>query len=456
MPALEASLQRVFLSQSNYPGNPNPLSERPTRRLVKWFRSTFQREGPNQGEKVTPKKFSELVTFIYSAESQIDAVVLGDVATYLVSSGLMSPEHIEDSKKVISLVCDAQHRRKIFDVLRIGIGNPGERFKNRARSLAQLENLTEDFSNSKEAARIAHMLTLDGESCPPTRSVEGKKILRKSYEYTHEKTGYRDDVSFLFPEDVPQDKCEAAILQFQAVWRSLRLYQSDKKCTVLFVHAPNPLKKVRSCATMNEQPAMVVELSDDDYLGITAHETIHAVFGAESGHPHSNDFAEGCAMRLGKLFVPGSRTNTPSEHVASLLNQYRRTGEIARSNTGMLERAKQSGRQFAHWENDTAKYVYGYFLIDSVLQHSKFKILQDRAAKTTGRYWSFLHTINDAYNKVATEIYSQSDRKKQLLNRELIIASFVQAGFEEHEVKQIIFEAEKLIGQFANDLSASA
>lgn len=323
--------------------------------------------------------------------------------------------------------------------------------------ILKLLQITEPASNAIAAQQIVN-LTLGPNDIHCAREVWSQNVWRTQAEVAiNDNSSRKDRLNFLYTQSIPVEKLEKAIDLFSQVWTEIRYDNttySQATCDVLFVHTTSKRRKFPSIALMDTRPRVVVDLNGSNFAYAVGHEAIHAVFGHTGGFPYSHMLAEGYATRLAEEFVENKEDFA---HTTSGMRLAAKTeaGRLAYSHTGVLlrrgdEQINQEMSMSLKINLVEGAYVYGYFLIDALLDDEKYKELVAIAADQGRGKYAVLLDINKHSAAIGKKMIEKDGNPNFIpRNSDVVRAVLDRLGFSKEGVDRIVLEAEKRLREKA-------
>ncbi len=213
-----------------------------------------------------------------------------------------------------------------------------------------------------------------------------------------------DSIDFIAASNVDPNKAMIAKNEFIRVWCMFREDAKPRKCTVLFTQTNGA---ARSCATMEQNPNVIVDLDHQDYRAVAFHEAVHAVFG-ESGCP-GPDIAEGYSTAITDLFHEGTG-NKPSPNMVAKLRAILDGQRMIPSSTGFLRMADTQGIKIDEYEKESMKYSFSYYFFKALLDSPAYQRVAElwKSRNLDHGSYGFLHEINRVFSQYYQEYSSRN------------------------------------------------
>lgn len=314
---------------------------------------------------------------------------------------------------------------------------PLDRKHERWNSLRQLIEETRSFHDTYKAFKIA------------LRSGQENQIRGIDFESRYLGLG-QDRFWFIFPKDLDQDKFNKVKDIIFRTWGIFRQSRDTQTITILISDLEVVKNHLNSYTQMRQNPEMILEIGNSKFEELVVHETIHAVFGSETGDPHSLDFAEGCANRLIEIVLNNKKFEPKDETIQVMLQSFLgKTNKTPRSSTQILNDVRSNNLGGVTELRGSLPYAYGYILMDSLLANHKFQDLwaEWNQQHAEAKKYSFLLYVNKLFNEEAHNITNAGQFSHRLL---LTRVMRQRLGFTEdeftgllHQIKSRVLSAAK-------------
>ena len=244
-----------------------------------------------------------------------------------------------------------------------------------------------------------------------------------------------DTISIFYPDGQENqkfpnftEKTDKACKAFLEVWNAVRCTNEPRECRILLIAIDGG--SVQPEAEMEMNPDVVIDLNQPHYESVVAHEAVHAVFG-EAGFPYSNDFFEGCAVRLEFAFQRDGHAGLPDRDLLHYLKNYVRDREGVTSSTSILQSEDAPDDD---WSRDTMEYVFGYVLIDTLLKNQRYRSLSQERSDDTHRPYQLLMDLNRAMAEYPVDQIDTIDPTN------VLVRGLKQVGFTDQDIVQFFRE----------------
>ena len=193
---------------------------------------------------------------------------------------------------------------------------------------------------------------------PKDRNYIGSRV--KKYHVVEERIG-QDHFQILTPNNGVRLKTKEVVESMQLVWSNLRGPGPEQVVTIMHFDKEDPSKI--GLASMENNP--VIWLYKNSTRRDAVHEAVHAVLGAESGHPRSMDFVEGCSVYLSGYLLDPNNVKPDSHYSSSatvLAARNAERGTPVRSHTALLDE-----REIMF----SPEYAFGFYMVKALHQGAK-------------------------------------------------------------------------------------
>lgn len=222
----------------------------------------------------------------------------------------------------------------------------------------------------------------------------------------HTETLSQDNLRIIAPREfIGSLEYQQILSEIRLVWSVLRTKDVKSTIVTIFFHPQPDDVFLRSHCFMNKSPDMLLAYGKYDVLGTARHESVHAIFGIESGQPLSYGYVEGCATRLGRSFdkkndsASDPRLTPGAEYLKRIISGGGRFD--AHSHTQLLDQFHFDGNVIFQYDNgqDATRelsYLYGYAFMDAILKSTTFKKSMERNTKAGKNPYRLLFQLNKA------------------------------------------------------------
>lgn len=281
---------------------------------------------------------------------------------------------------------------------------------------------------------------------PPVRQERLKKYTVIELPITEDSGKAVDILQVLRPDGTDIGEVDGVVNEIRLMWSVFRDTNEfrDPQVVKLFIQDPES-PSARAHAFMNKNPSILMEVRQQGFRDVAREEAIHAVFGAQAGHPASRDFAEGVANRIALAFNRSEnfihRHETRAEMALAQAVDWEKANPVG-SHTQMLEEAGRQGI-FVRFEEgdgpDHFSYLYGYVLCDAILKSPLYRQYSDRARSEGRNPYGLLLKMNrdlsiESLEREGLAKKEGNTARVALNNRQLMAQVLKRNGFDPQEV----------------------
>lgn len=298
------------------------------------------------------------------------------------------------------------------------------------QQLVELAELSKRVIGAESAKTLASKFSAHEDDDHLSASEAVDKI--RNFQFTvieHAGPFNNDTISIFYPDGQEfTEKTDKASKAFLEVWNAVRCTNEPRECRILLIAIDGG--SVQPETEMEMNPDVVIDLNQPHYESVVAHEAVHAVFG-EAGFPYSNDFFEGCAVRLEFAFQRDGHAGLPDRDLLHYLKNYVRDREGVTSSTSILQSEDAPDDD---WSRDTMEYVFGYVLIDTLLKNQRYRSLSQERSDDTHRPYQLLMDLNRAMAEYPVDRVDTIDPTK------VFVRGLKQVGFTDQDIAQLFRE----------------